>query len=630
MLCPANGEMLLKPSQNAVPGVVSDIYPEWWGDPPELGPVVDCKGSSKCVSCHKDNLAMDPSHAIACNNCHGGNTEADSREDAHIGLIADPGALDSVDKTCGKCHSEVCQKVKNSRMALSPGIINQTMFSFGAKECSSPVYATTDSTSLTKLPDPADFFAKISSQPVSDGSDSHSVDPGELSLKLGADLLRRSCLRCHLHSSGSKRAGEVRGKGCSACHIAYSNWSAEKPKRHAIVRNVGITACLKCHNSNHVGGDFVGLYEKDHNRGFKSPIVKGAQAPTIYGSEQHRLSSDVHFRASMGCTDCHTLDEIHGDGKPIKTVTKNVKITCISCHLSGDHPSVLRDSSGATLLLGRKEKTIPQWNPDIASHRIPAHQASLTCSACHAAWSFQDYGLHLMLDERGEYWKWSINAAQNDPQVQSLLKNFTGAYAELIPPQEGRLPNLPEDEWKPPVSTDWISKETRPGIWYRGWTLRRWSNPPLGIDSDGKVSVLRPMYQYVISYVNGEDIPIWDRKIPLTGANHPALVVNPYTPHTTARNGRSCQDCHGSPKAAGLGETLRASEKPLHYPLIKAEDQIPEKIFRWDAFTDEKGKATQYSVYPTPAGPFTRTIIQKLLNPSATQKAEWSRSLLEP
>ena len=44
----------------------------------------------------------------------------------------------------------------------------------------------------------------------------------------------------------------------------------------------------------------------------------------------------------------------------------------------------------------------------------------------------QDYGLHLMLEERADYWKWSPTAAQNDPQVQELLHRNIGTEAELV------------------------------------------------------------------------------------------------------------------------------------------------------------------------------------------------------
>lgn len=620
----------LTPLSNANSTGVVQIYPEWWGDAPALGQVTECKDSTKCVACHKENASMDPRHAVACNNCHGGNMESEDKEKAHEGLIADPGSLAVVDKTCGKCHPEVAAKVKNSAMALSPRMINQTLFAFGGTEFSKQTYGTVRSSNSLELPDPGAYFENFAL--ASDNLNSTETIPerdlGNLSRNLGADLLRRSCLRCHLYTRGSTRAGESKGSGCSACHVAYSNRSGGKPSFHAIIRNVGVTACLKCHNSNHVGGDFVGLYEKDHNRGFKSPIVSGHQAPTIYGSEQHRLRADSHFNASMTCADCHTLDEIHGTGKPVSGREKNVRISCSGCHVSGDHPLVKKDESGNfTLMTRNRDRAITKWNPETFSHKIKAHRDSLTCSSCHAAWSFQDYGFNLMLDERNEYWKWSINSSQNDPQVQNLLRKYIGDFAELIPPQGGRLPAIPEEEWQTPCSSDWLSNASRIGIWYRGWTLRRWSNPPLGLNSHGKVSVLRPMHQYVVSYVDKNEKLILDSHLPATGSGFPSLIVNPYTPHTTTRMGRRCQDCHGSFKAAGMGEVVKGIEKPTITPLVREEDQVSNRLFRWDAFIDDKGNPLQFSVYDAPAGPLNGKLLEGLINPSSEHKIEWFKHL---
>ncbi len=623
-------ENRLVPLSNADSTGVLDIYPEWWGDAPFLGQLTECRDSPKCVACHKDNSRMDAFHAIACNNCHGGNVESEDKDIAHEGLIADPGSLSAIDNSCGKCHPEIAAKVKTSPMALCPRIINQTLFAFGAKEFSQPPYATSRTSGSLELPDPSDYLEKMSTRFPGSGSGNHISDQDivELSRNLGADLLRRSCLRCHLNTTGSKRIGESKGSGCSACHVAYSNRSQGKPTFHAIVRNVGVTACLKCHNSNHVGADFVGLYEKDHNRGFKSPIISGHQAPTIYGSEQHRLRSDSHFKASMTCVDCHTIDEIHGTGKPGSGKEKNVRISCSGCHVSGEHPSIKKDEFGNFIMMTRKKaRTIPKWKPETVSHKIMAHRELLTCSSCHAAWSFQDYGLNLMLDERNEYWKWSINSSQNDPQVQGLLEKYVGDFAQLIPPKGGRRDPIPEEEWQNPRSFDWLSNISRIGIWYRGWTLRRWSNPPLGLNSQGKVCVLRPMHQYVISYIDKNGYLILDSYLPTTGSNLPSLIVNPYTPHATTKMARRCQDCHGSFKAAGMGEAVKGIEKPTISPLIRQEDQVSNMLFRWDAFVDDKGNPLQFSVYAPPAGPLNRKLLKGLLNPSMEHKIEWSKYL---
>jgi hypothetical protein len=387
-----------------------------------------------------------------------------------------------------------------------------------------------------------------------------------------------------------------------------------------------MTACLKCHNANHVGADYVGLFEKDSERGFRSPFVLGRQAQRIYGSEQHRLVADVHFKAGMSCMDCHTLDEVHGTGDPPKSAENGVTISCEACHVRGDHPAVLKNPDGKLILLRGKGRTIPQHNSDSIPHKVEAHRAKLRCSACHAAWSFQDYGLHLMLEERADYWKWANNAGQNDPQIQDLLLRNIGTYAELVQPSDGWTPDKPEGKWESPTTMDWLTGESRPGAWFRGYTERTWSRPPLGLDGRGKISIMRPMSQFVVSHVDADANVLVDRHIPVTGGGFPALLFNPYSPHTIGAKGRACQECHGAPKAAGLGEGMQGLEKPGFKPLWAPETRIPGYSFVWHALVDDKGNPLQYSSHPS-AGPLNKETVLRLLRPSDRHRAMWSKYL---
>jgi hypothetical protein len=545
---------------------------------------------------------MDHSHAIACVRCHGGDAATQDKQKAHTNLFPDPGDLRVAQKTCGQCHPEETTRVLHSSMALAPRMINHTRFAFGAQENSSARYAVRDVEWLKQVPHPG------------------------ASSNLGDDLLRRSCLRCHLYTAGSSRAGERRGQGCSACHVANPNAPDNKLLAHRIIRNVGTTACLKCHNSNHVGADYVGLFEKDSERGFRSPFVQGRQPPGIYGSEQHRLTADIHFQAGMGCADCHILDEIHGTGLVPKSATRGVGISCEGCHVNGSHPAIVKKPDGVMTLATGGGRTIPKWNAELIPHRVREHRQKLKCSACHAAWSFQDYGLHLMLEERADYWKWAPTAAQNDPQIQELLYRNIGTEAELIPKESGTMPARPEDQWEPPFTRDWLNNELRPGAWFRGFTARRWSRPTLGLDNFGKVSVMRPMYQYIISHVDADQNLLVDRHIPRTGGGFPALINNPYTPHTTARFGKSCHDCHGNPKALGLGEGFMGIEKPEFHNIWRPEEKVPGHSFVWDALVNQNGEPLQFSSHPG-AGPLDAKTLNALLKPSTRHRAMWYRYL---
>ena len=603
------------------------LYPDWWGQPPETWNKSTCPDPGSCVKCHPNNAEMDQLHALPCSTCHKGNAQETSKDLAHEGLIPDPGDLDLVDQTCGRCHPEHARNVKISRMALAPNLINHTRYAFGAQDTASPAFGVRELSGLKEIPVPKLENLSPGNQVKTPTQDINpAMDMKSVLADLGDDLLRRSCLRCHLYTKGSARAGEQRGKGCSACHTPYSNSDSKKPYAHVISKSLGVTPCLKCHNSNHVGCDYVGLFEKDFNRGFRSPIVNGAQAPTIYGSEQHRLMPDTHYTAGMICSDCHTSAQIHGTGSKITQDNNKFDVACESCHVVFSNPRISRTDKGEFSLKRRPDIKVPVLRRDILPHNVDKHRRLLTCVACHAAWSFQDYGFHLMLDERAEYWMWSINAAQNDPQIQDLLRKFVGDYAELVPPRgKIKLPML-EKNWTHPKTRDWLNGKSRSGAWFRGFTIRRWANPPLGLNAVGKVTIMRPMRQYVVSWVKPDGTVALDSVIPTTGSGRPALVMDPYSPHTIQKKGRQCHDCHGSPKAIGLGDSLIGNQKFSVQPILRPEKGVPGVIFRWDALLDENGNALQFSSYPG-AGPLGPEIFRKLLFPGSHFRSVWSKYL---
>jgi len=134
------------------------------------------------------------------------------------------------------------------------------------------------------------------------------------------------------------------------------------------------------------------------------------------------------------------------------------------------------------------------------------------------------------------------------------------------------------------------------------------------------------MYQYVISHVDAEQNLLLDRVVPTTGAGSPALIFNPYSPHTISAVGRACQECHGSPKAAGVGVGTWGLGEPGFHPVWQPESQVPGYSFRWDALVDEKGNPLQISTHPS-AGPLDPDTVKRLLHPSDLHRAMWYKYL---
>ncbi len=81
----------------------------------------------------------------------------------------------------------------------------------------------------------------------------------------------------------------------------------------------------------------------------------GKPCETCHGKADPK-DTDVHVRAGLGCMDCHTSREIHGDGTPYNSAWQKgvMDVTCERCHKA----------------LTRS-----------ASHTV--HGARLACTACH-------------------------------------------------------------------------------------------------------------------------------------------------------------------------------------------------------------------------------------------------------
>jgi hypothetical protein len=78
---------------------------------------------------------------------------------------------------------------------------------------------------------------------------------------------------------------------------------------------------------------------------------------------------------------------------------------------------------------------------------------------------------------------------------------------------------------------DSINGRRKDGIWYMGYTRRRWEDLLIDRDSDGIIKVFRPILDLRISAVNSAGELLFDN----VQGNGSGLL--PYTPHTTGPAG---------------------------------------------------------------------------------------------
>jgi hypothetical protein len=433
-----------------------------------------------CKGCH--SMELDSSHELECTICHNGNDNNTDKTVSHEGLIRQPAHPDHMAQTCGQCHEKQVEDSTHSLHFTLKNEVNRIRYAFGA---------TNSLQSLTDIP--------ISAPPVT-------------ILNLADDLLRRRCLRCHPYFSGDRYPAIVRGTGCASCHL---NFYEGKLVSHSFMKTPGDTQCLQCHYGNWVGSDYYGRYEHDMNDEYRTPYTTTKDHFRPFGIEFHQLNPDIHQQNGLICVDCHGSKELMS--------SNTSKIHCSDCHDKSQINLMLRrfeislnkdDNSYMLLSKGDgKQHTIPFM-------KHPAHQKYnklAGCQVCHAQWSFNDQGTHLLRNDMDEYDDFSRLTVQGSFEIEQIVKNNLDIEQDEIPHS----------------MSDKITGEQRHGLWYKGYEQRRWEQIIIGRDDTGRLQVMRPLLDLYLSWIDEEE-EVHFNSIKAATTNH-GLVS--YVPHTTGQAG---------------------------------------------------------------------------------------------
>jgi len=316
-----------------------------------------------------------------CIICHGGNPEAGSKAEAHKGTLAYfashegpkafypyPASPWINKNTCGMCHPKQVSAQENNLMATEQGKIHGAMWGFGAKEGYKHTYTNFGTKSIHERQGTdvyKAYMAKLQKQePQSMLDDTKELPPAPTAEEVEKDpslsvytYLRQECLRCHTGGKGRKRRGDYRGIGCASCHVPYSNAGLYEGKDksiptmedghmlvHAIQssREVKVTVndvnysgipvetCTTCHNrGKRIGVSYQGLMETEYKATFDA---QGNGQPKLHTKRYLHLTEDIHYSKGMLCQDCHTSNDMHGDGFARGANLGAVEIECQDCH----------------------------------------------------------------------------------------------------------------------------------------------------------------------------------------------------------------------------------------------------------------------------------------------------------
>jgi hypothetical protein len=170
--------------------------------------------------------------------------------------------------------------------------------------------------------------------------------------------------------------------------------------------------------------------------------------------------------------------------KMLPDVHYRAGMVCGACH------------SMASLAAGKKTaKTCSDChtpNLKILEHRISAHLQKLECYACHSAWAPQEYGTFFL--------------RFRDQRMKDDFDLIPGPSSEYL----------------------------------RSGYLKKQDAPPLGINSAGKISPIRPMFiAYYTDIMHARN----------NGGENSLLAAEwrAYFPHTVQRGSVTCEGCHDNP-----------------------------------------------------------------------------------
>ncbi len=599
-----------------------------------------------------------------CIVCHGGNPYNKSVEYAHKGTVTyfkthegpktyypAPASSWINENTCGMCHKKQVKAQMNSLMMTEQGKIQGALWSFGGKEGYQHIngnYKTRNPEDIsTRLGSQAykEYMQKLSKlEPQVFPNEMKELPPAPTAEEVEKDpslavytYLRQECLRCHTGSKGRFRRGDFRGIGCASCHVPYSNAGLYegKDKRikkdeagHMLVHSiqssrkvkVGVhgvhysgvptETCSTCHNrGKRIGVSYQGLMETAYKATYDED---GNAQPKLHTKRYIHMQADVHFKKGMMCQDCHTSNDMHGDGFLSGANLGAVEIECQDCHgttkkYPWELPLGYSDEFKTTPKTGKargvtqdlakylQQGFVPKDKEDgyiimARGNPLPKAVKKGNKILMHLA-SGKDIELKplKLLKEQEKLSKKALVAMDSITAHNDKMECYT-CHATWAPQCYGCHVKIDYSEGKQNV--DYLQMSHDHDIHGRTGGMRkdlkkylvdgkvtetrsylRWENPMLGQNGEGRITPLVPGCQVTATVIGKDGKALLQNHIfkvqNVEGAGKEgqnAIDMSPIQPHTIQKEARSCESCHASKKALGFG--IDGTFDPSHNTIV--------------------------------------------------------------
>lgn len=155
-----------------------------------------------------------------------------------------------------------------------------------------------------------------------------------LMLFVGMACTSEQCERCHediaenfsasLHATG---LGMFRGYEDGAMkHFGLNTTNYYEQKN---CQKCHVVSCTQCHLGGSYHTEFVSMDACDPCHKKKQTSLYQGQMPM---HKSGAPNADIHYEKGLVCQDCHTSNEIHGDGTDYNNQMLAVNVQCIDCH----------------------------------------------------------------------------------------------------------------------------------------------------------------------------------------------------------------------------------------------------------------------------------------------------------
>jgi hypothetical protein len=313
-----------------------------------------------CLTCHQgieEISAAHPTEVIGCVRCHGGNRLGLTAEAAHDGLLGggNPSDFSVVEQACGgsDCHSgspeqsrDHIARATTSLQATYAGAIAYVRRAFGAQPDGIARFGIS-AISVKQVTSPSGVPSLQAFLPLPPGT------PPAI------EQFAERCLTCHLKAPAPTGPGFQRLTGCAACH-APTNYlgtyvgndptldhkQTGQPALHQLTIAIPYIQCNACHNR----GNYDLVSMTFHARTDLPSDQRAARIVDYY----QPIAQFTRCEYELDCVDCHTSQEIMGDGNLHSAMSDVRYIQCKTCHGTLDSAPLTQEVSDPNSLARRR------------------------------------------------------------------------------------------------------------------------------------------------------------------------------------------------------------------------------------------------------------------------------------